>query len=114
VNQLLDLRIITAEVLAPVLAARHESWAIGPTFTGSALMNADADFIAAGMLVELKTEIGRKTGGSRRRRQDTPQLRRNPNHHPRLGKEIRGPRRNNHLHQRAASASVLRDHRLTQ
>jgi len=30
-------------------------WAIGPTFTGSALMKADADLIAAGLLLDLKT-----------------------------------------------------------
>jgi len=30
-------------------------WAIGPTFAGSALMKGDADFIAGGLLADLKT-----------------------------------------------------------
>jgi hypothetical protein len=42
-------------VLLPALAGRHGTWALGPTFTGSALMNADADLIAAGLLLDLKT-----------------------------------------------------------
>jgi hypothetical protein len=30
-------------------------WALGPTFAGSELIKADADLIAAGLLLELKT-----------------------------------------------------------
>jgi hypothetical protein len=30
-------------------------WAIGPTFAGSELINADADLIAGGLLLDLKT-----------------------------------------------------------
>jgi hypothetical protein len=42
-------------VLIPQLAARPGLWALGPTFTGSELMNADADLIAGGLLIDLKT-----------------------------------------------------------
>jgi len=31
------------------------AWALGPTFTGSALIKADADLITAGLLIDLKT-----------------------------------------------------------
>ena len=31
-------------------------WYLGPTFTGSALIKADADLIAAGLLLDLKTD----------------------------------------------------------
>ena len=37
------------------LAARTGPWAAGPTFAGSALIAADGDLIAAGLLLELKT-----------------------------------------------------------
>src|SRR5689334_20091435 len=39
----------------PVLRRHPGQWYLGPTFTGSALMKADADLIAAGLLVDLKT-----------------------------------------------------------
>ncbi|MGH3536943.1 MAG: hypothetical protein ACRDQJ_01370, partial [Pseudonocardiaceae bacterium] len=67
VDQLLKLGAVAVEVLLSALTERAGTWTIGPTFTGSVLMNADADFIAAGLLVELKTEIGRKTAGGTRR-----------------------------------------------
>jgi hypothetical protein len=41
--------------LIPQLAAWHGLWALGPTFTGSELMNADAYLIAGGLLIDLKT-----------------------------------------------------------
>ena len=41
--------------MLPKLAGRRGSWALGPTFTGSALIRADADLIAAGLLLDLKT-----------------------------------------------------------
>ena len=41
--------------LLPQLSARKGAWALGPTFSGSALLKADADLIAAGLLLELKT-----------------------------------------------------------
>lgn len=54
-SQLALFREVFCTVLLPALAARRGLWAIGPTFTGSALMNADADLIAAGLLLDLKT-----------------------------------------------------------
>lgn len=41
--------------LLPELATRRGLWALGPTFAGSALIRADADVIAAGLLLDLKT-----------------------------------------------------------
>lgn len=39
---------------------------MGPTFAGSRLIRADADLIAAGLLIELKTNLGsRRADGSR-------------------------------------------------
>jgi hypothetical protein len=54
-SQLALFREVFGSVLLPALAGRRGLWAIGPTFTGSALMNADADLIAAGLLLDLKT-----------------------------------------------------------
>jgi hypothetical protein len=42
--------------LIPRLATRPGPWALGPTFSGSAMIGgADGDLIAAGLLLELKT-----------------------------------------------------------
>jgi hypothetical protein len=41
-------------VLIPQLATRPTLWALGRTFTGSALMPADADLITGGLLTNLK------------------------------------------------------------
>jgi hypothetical protein len=41
--------------LIPQLAARPGKWPHGPTFAGSELIKADADLIAAGLLLDLKT-----------------------------------------------------------
>lgn len=41
--------------LLPAVNSRHGLWAIGPVFAGSQIMNGDADPIAAGLLIELKT-----------------------------------------------------------
>lgn len=42
-------------VLLPQLHRHSGQWYLGPTFTGSALMKADADLITAGLLLDLKT-----------------------------------------------------------
>ena len=42
--------------LIPQLTTRRGPWALGPTFSGSAVIGgADGDLIAAGLLLELKT-----------------------------------------------------------
>jgi hypothetical protein len=51
---------VIEEALLPELAARHGMWALGPTFAGSKLIKADADLIAAGLLLEVKTSQGKK------------------------------------------------------
>jgi hypothetical protein len=53
--QLAVFRHVFETALLPQLAARAGPWALGPTFVGSALIRADADLIAAGLLLELKT-----------------------------------------------------------
>lgn len=59
VDQLLRFRSVFETGLIPRLAAWPGLWAIGPVFAGSALMNADADLIAGGLLVDLKTHKAR-------------------------------------------------------
>ena len=54
-GQLAAFREVFASALLPQLANRPGRWALGPVFTGSALIKADADLIAAGLLLELKT-----------------------------------------------------------
>jgi len=54
-SQLAAFRQVFGTVLLPRLATRRGPWVLGPTFTGSALIRADADLIAAGLLLELKT-----------------------------------------------------------
>jgi len=67
IDQLTQLRRVFEEALLPRLATRHGTWALGPTFTGSALLNADADLIAAGLLLEVKTSQGPKRPDGTRR-----------------------------------------------
>ena len=55
-GQLAAFREVFASELLPPLSQRPGRWVLGPVFTGSALMNADADLIAAGLLLDLKTE----------------------------------------------------------
>ena len=55
VSQLAQFREVFTTVLLPQLANCHGLWGIGPAFTGSALIRADADLIAAGLLLDLKT-----------------------------------------------------------
>lgn len=67
IDQLTQLRRVLEQALLPGLATRHGTWALGPTFTGSALLKADADLIAAGLLLEVKTSQGaRRPDGTRR------------------------------------------------
>lgn len=54
-DQLAKLRQVFEVSLLPTLATRRGTWAVGPNFVGSELMNADADLIAAGLLLEVKT-----------------------------------------------------------
>lgn len=55
VEQLGRFRAVFESALLPPLANRPGTWAIGPTLAGSALIAADADLIAGGLLVDLKT-----------------------------------------------------------
>lgn len=54
-DQLAQFRQVFERDLIPKLAARRGRWVLGPTFAGSKLINADADLIAAGLLLDLKT-----------------------------------------------------------
>jgi hypothetical protein len=66
VQELGELAELASDALLPMLRQRAGLWALGPTFAGSRLMNADADLIAAGVLLEVKTTLGRKRAdGSR-------------------------------------------------
>ena len=56
VGQLAAFREVFASTLLPQLAHRPGRWVLGPGFTGSALIKADADLIAAGLLLDLKTD----------------------------------------------------------
>jgi hypothetical protein len=54
-DQLSQFRQVFTSALLPGLADRRGQWTIGPSFSGSALIMADADLIAAGLLMDLKT-----------------------------------------------------------
>jgi hypothetical protein len=54
-DQLGRFRTVFESALLPALANRPGMWAIGPTFAGSALIPADADLVAGGLLADLKT-----------------------------------------------------------
>jgi hypothetical protein len=58
VAEFLDLRGHAEQVLLPALAVGGGAWAIGPTFSGSQIMNADADLVAAGLLFGAEDESG--------------------------------------------------------
>jgi hypothetical protein len=62
-SRLLDLAF---QQLLPDLRARPAPWYVGPTFTLSTALGADADLIAYHTLVEIKTGLGRKTNDGRR------------------------------------------------
>jgi hypothetical protein len=55
-SQIAAFREVFASTLLPQLAKRQGRWVLGPGFSGSALIKADADLIAAGLLLDLKTE----------------------------------------------------------
>jgi hypothetical protein len=63
IDQLDDFRDVFESKLVPQLASRHGTWSPGPAFTGSALLNADADLIAAGLLIDLKTASAKPSLG---------------------------------------------------
>jgi hypothetical protein len=54
-QQLAALRVVMESALLPAVALRQGLWAVGPTFAGSQIMRGDADLIAGGLLIELKT-----------------------------------------------------------
>jgi hypothetical protein len=54
-EQLAALRGALESVLLPALGARRGLWTAGPEFAGSAILGGDADLIAGGLLIELKT-----------------------------------------------------------
>jgi hypothetical protein len=55
-RQLAQIREVFETKLIPRLANRIGPWTVGPTFAGSGLVGgADADLVAAGMLLEVKT-----------------------------------------------------------
>lgn len=62
-SQLTQFRQIYDATLLPALVRRRGRWVIGPTFAGSELMHADADLVAAGLLLELKTSAKRPSLG---------------------------------------------------
>ena len=55
-GQLAAFREVFASTLLPQLAYQQGRWVLGAEFTGSALIKADADVIAAGLLLDLKTD----------------------------------------------------------
>jgi hypothetical protein len=62
-SQLAAFRSVFEASLIPQLASRHGRWYLGPVFTGSELMNADGDLIAAGLLIDLKTSAKKPSLG---------------------------------------------------
>ncbi|HEX3961883.1 MAG TPA: hypothetical protein VHZ03_35530 [Trebonia sp.] len=55
-DQLASFRHVFEGILIPQLAARPGAWALGPTFSGSAMIGgADGDLITAALLLDLKT-----------------------------------------------------------
>jgi hypothetical protein len=62
-DQLAAFRHVYETALIPVLALRPGRWHLGPTFAGSRLVRADADLIAAGLLIDLKTAAARPSLG---------------------------------------------------
>ncbi len=65
--ELAELRSLALTHLLPQLSGQSGLWALGPTFDGSELMAADADFVVGGLLVELKTGLGDKRRDGTRR-----------------------------------------------
>ena len=63
ISQLSAFHGVFEAVLLPKLRNRLGPWALGPEFVGSALLNADADVIAAGLLIDLKTAAAKPSLG---------------------------------------------------
>jgi hypothetical protein len=63
IGQLSDLRHVFEAVLVPQLATRRGPWSLGSELTGSGLLKADADLIAAGLLIDLKTTSAKPSLG---------------------------------------------------
>jgi hypothetical protein len=57
IQDLRNLQKIADERLFPLV---HPPYYLGPSFDGSALCPADADFIADGTLIDIKTQVGTK------------------------------------------------------
>jgi hypothetical protein len=61
VKELQRVRETFEGALLPKLSARPGPWTVGPIFAGSGLVSgADGDLAAAGLLLEVKTALGRK------------------------------------------------------
>lgn len=58
IAQLVDLQAVARVGLYPRLPGSDQSLFLGPLFAGSALCPADADLIQAGLLIELKVQLG--------------------------------------------------------
>jgi hypothetical protein len=56
-EQLAALRGVMESALLPAVTSRPGLWAPGPEFAGSQILRGDADLIAGGLLIELKTSI---------------------------------------------------------
>lgn len=54
-EQLAALRGVMESAMLPAVGSRRGLWAIGPVFAGSEIMPGDADLVAGGLLIELKT-----------------------------------------------------------
>lgn len=66
-DELAALTALARTRLLPVIRRRGVPLYVGPVFAGSRIMHADADMIAGGMLLEVKTALGHKRAdGSRR------------------------------------------------
>lgn len=64
-SQLSAFRRVFETSLMPRISGRRGRWFLGPVFSGSALLNADADLIAARLLLDLKTSAKRPSLGVR-------------------------------------------------
>jgi hypothetical protein len=60
--ELTGLQAVLEAELLPRLAERPGTWALGPVFAGSQLIAADADLVAAGLLMQLRVTVNRGLG----------------------------------------------------
>jgi hypothetical protein len=66
ISDLIALLEVAHEEFVPTIAGRHSPLWLGPVFEGSRWVSADADIIASGLLVDVKTGSGaRRKDGSR-------------------------------------------------